>query len=87
MPPPGEANIAASTIDDPTLTLFVQFLNCLLGKFKLPGATEQFELGVFSRKLGGSSFTNFNNAFFPVQQLTVANKLAVIGRRRVGHGD
>jgi len=87
LPPPGEAQVAQSTIDDPTLTLMVQFLNCLLGKFKLPGATEQFELGVYSRKLGGGNFTNFNNAFFPVQQLSVANKLAVISRRRVGHGD
>lgn len=87
LPPPGEAQVSQSTIDDPSLTLMVQFLNCLLGKFRLPGATEPFELGVYSRKNGGNNFSNFNTAFSPVKTLSVVNKLAVISRRRVGHGD
>lgn len=88
LPPPGEAQVASSRIDDPTLTLMVAFLNCLLGKFVGPSHTEQFELGVWSRKLqGGPSFTGFDNAFFPVKTLDVANTLAVIGRRKVGRGD
>lgn len=87
LPPPGEAQVASSTIDDPTLTLMVAFLNCLLGKFVGPSHTEDFELGVWSRKLQGASFTNFDNSFFPVKTMDVANKLAVIGRRKVGRGD
>lgn len=87
MPPPGEAQIANSTIDDPTLTLFVAFMNCLLGKFVGSGATTDWRLGVYSRKIGGGIFGNFDAAFSEVKQLTVANKLAVIARRRVGHGD
>lgn len=87
MPPPGEAQIASSTIDDPTLTLFVAFMNCLLGKFTGAGATTDWRLGVYSRKTGGGIFGNFDAAFHEVKQLTVSNKLAVISRRRVGHGD
>lgn len=87
MPPPGEAQIANSTIDDPTLTLFVAFMNCLLGKFVGSGATTDWRLGVYSRKIGGGIFGNFDAAFSEVKQLTVANKLAVIARRKSGHGD
>lgn len=87
LPPPGEAQIAASTIDDPTLTLFVAFVNCMLSKFTGAGATEDFRWGVYSRKLGGGVFANFDGAFSEIKTVTIANKLAVIARRRVGHGN
>ena len=86
-PPPGEADITNSTISDPQLTLFVQFLNCLLSKFRFPGATTDWRLGVYSRKLGGGVFGNFDAAFSETVNLDISNKLAVIGRRRVGRGD
>lgn len=86
LPPPGEANIAASTIDNGTVDLIIAFLTCFIGKFVGASATTNFRLGVFSRKLGGANFSNFNNAFFEVTQLDASNKLAVIGRRRTGHG-
>lgn len=87
LPPPGEAQVAQSTIDDPTLTLLVQFANCLISKFVGIGASTDFRLGVYSRKLGGGVFANFNAAFFEVKQITFSNKLAVIGRRKTGHGN
>lgn len=86
LPPPGEAQIASSTIDDPTLDLIIAFLTCFIGKFVGTSATTNWRLGVYSRKLGGGIFANFNNAFFEVKQLDASNKLAVIGRRRTGHG-
>lgn len=86
LPPPGEAQIANSTIDDPTLTLFVAFMNCLLGKFVGVGATTDWRLGVYSHKTAGGIFGNFDAAFHEVKQLSMANKLAVISRRKTGHG-
>lgn len=86
LPPPGEANVVSSSIDDPGLALFVSFLNCLLGKFVGSGATTDWRLGVYSKKLSGGVFGNFDNSFFEVKQLTMQGKLAVIGRRKIGHG-
>lgn len=86
MPPPGESEVASSTIDNPTITLFVAFMNCLLGKFTGVGATTDWRLGVYSKKTAGGLFSNFDAAFHEVKQLTVSNKLAVISRRKVGHG-
>jgi hypothetical protein len=86
LPPPGEAQIANSTIDDPTLTLFVAFMNCLLGKFTGVGATTDWRLGVYSRKGASGIFSNFDANFHEVKQLTMVNKLAVISRRKAGHG-
>lgn len=86
LPPPGEANVVNSSIDDPGLALFVSFMNCLLGKFVGSGATTDWRLGVYSRKTGGGIFGNFDNAFAEVKQLTMQGKLAVIGRRKIGHG-
>lgn len=87
LPPPGEAQVAASTIDAPTVDLLIDFLTCFIGKFVGASATTNWRLGVYSRKIGGADFNNFNNAFFEVKTLDASNKLAVIGRRRVGHGD
>ena len=86
LPPPGEAQIANSTIDDPTLTLFVAMLNCILGKFTGVGATTDWRLGVYSRKQASGLFSNFDASFHEVKQLTMSNKLAVISRRKAGHG-
>lgn len=86
LPPPGETNCVNSTIDDPGLALFVAFMNCLLGKFVGSGATTDWRLGVYSKKLSGGIFGNFDGSFFEVKQLTMQGKLAVIGRRKIGHG-
>jgi len=86
LPPPGESEITASTIGDATLTLFVAFMNCLLGKFVGASATTDWRLGVYSRKGAGGLFSSFDANFHEVKQLTMANKLAVISRRKTGHG-
>jgi len=69
------------------MTLLLQFANCIVQKFIGIGATSDFRLGVYSRTIGGGLFANFNAAFFEAKQLTFSNKLAVIGRRKTGHGD
>ena len=87
LPPPGEAQVAASVMDDPTLDLVIAYLTCVAGKFLGVGATTDWRFGVYSRKIGQNNFNNFNNAFFEAKQLTASNTLAVIGRRKKGRGD
>lgn len=87
LPPAGEAQIAASEIDAPTLLLIAEFLTCLAGKFLGASPTTPWRLGVYSRKIGGASFANFDNAFSVVAQMSPRGTAFVIGRRKKGRGD
>ena len=62
-------------------------MNCLLGKFVGVGATTDWRLGVYSRKTGGGVFGNFDAAFHEVKSLTMSPNVAVISRRKRGHGE
>jgi hypothetical protein len=86
LPPPGEAATAQSTIDGPTLILLSQFLLCMTQKFVGPNSSSIWKLGVFSRKIFGGIFANFNQAFRPAVTLTVSPILSIMGSRKLGRG-
>lgn len=87
LPPPGEAQVANGTMDEPTSQLLVAFLNCMVGKFLGQSPTTVWRLGIFSRKNGGTNHANWDNGFVIASQLTPDPVLAVIGRRKIGRGD
>lgn len=86
LPPSGEAEIANSIIDGPTLILWANFLTCLTNKFIGAAPSTEFRLGVFSRKIFGGILGNFDNAFREGKNLSVSNVVAVMGTRKVGRG-
>lgn len=86
LPPPGESNVTNSAIDASTQTALTAFLTCMAGKFLGTGATEQWRWGVFSRKNGGNNFATWDAGFYMITTLSPVTNLAVIGRRKIGHG-
>lgn len=86
LPPPGEPQVALSTIDNPTLELIAAYLTCVAGKFLGSGSTEHWNIGVVSQKhrkgLGGT----WVNSFRQVKQMNPVAKLAVMRSRKVGKG-
>jgi hypothetical protein len=87
LPPPGESNVTASAIDSTTTDLLVAFLTCMAGKFLGASPTTAWRWGVLSRKDLSSVGGTYNNSFRVISQATPSVNLAVIGRRRVGHGN
>jgi len=85
-PPPGEAQVADSVMDEPTLELLTAFLSCLAGKFLGANKTTDWRLGVLStthlKTLGGS----YPNSFRIATQLSPTATLAVMRSRKVGKG-
>lgn len=86
LPPPGEANTTNSAMDGTAATAFAAFAACMLGKFIGGSATTEWRLGVLSRKLAGANLANFNTAFFEASSLPVVSTLAVLSKRKAGHG-
>lgn len=87
LPPPGEADIAQSNIDPTTMDLLVTFLTCLGGKFMGTSPSTDWRIGVFSRKINAQTLGGgFDSAFIQAGQLSPVSKLAVISRRKIGHG-
>jgi hypothetical protein len=87
LPPAGEAQIAASEIDAPTLELIAAFCLCVAGKFLGPSPTSDWRFAVYSRTLGQGNFSNINAAAHVVAQMSPRGTVAVIGRRKKGRGD
>lgn len=87
LPPAGEAQISASELDGPTLTLITAFLTCMAGKFLGASPSTVWRWGVYSRKIGGGVFGNFDAAFSIIGQMSPRSTVWVIGRRKKGHGD
>lgn len=86
LPPPGESEVTASTIDPGTLTLITAFLTCLAGKFLGTGATTPWRLGILSRKhLSGVGGT-YDNSFRVVTSMNPVQDVAVMGTRKKGRG-
>lgn len=85
MPPPGEAQIAASVMDGPTNALLIQFCACLIGKF-IDNATTPWRLGVLSRKKVNNVLPPIDDRFRQAVNMVPANELAKIGSRKVGNG-
>ena len=86
LPPPGEANVATSDIDGPTLVLIIAFLSCMMQKFKIGTGTEDFEWIVLSRTQAGPNNANFNDGAHPIQSVSASAQVAVMSSRRKGHG-
>ena len=85
LPPPGEADMTASAIDDATLVLLAAFLACVAEKF-IGAGSQPWRIGVLSRKdltgIGGS----FDNAFREATQLNPVRNAALLSSRKVGKG-
>lgn len=86
LPPAGEAQTAASMIDEGTMDLITAFLLCMAGKFLGSSPTTDWRLGVLSRTIAGPTNANFNAGFFIASQLSPVARVAVLSRRKIGHG-
>lgn len=86
LPPPGEANITNSLLDEPTLTQIAAFLACVAAKFIGSGATEPWRIGVLSRKDFNGVFANYPTAFKELVSMNPVAAVAKMGSRKVGKG-
>lgn len=87
LPPPGESEVVQSAMDAPTLALITAFLECVAGKFMGVGATEDWLLGVYSRKNDSEVAGTFDNSFRLATSLNPVANLSVISSRKKGHGN
>lgn len=65
------------------------FAACVIAAFVQPAdavTADLFEVGVFSRKIGGSAFPVVATGFTPVVQITPSRELATTRSRKIGHG-
>lgn len=86
LPPPGEAAVAASAIDGPTLTLLAAFITCVGLKFMGANPETPWTLGILSRAKLAAVGGNFDNSFRPATSLNPVADLAVMRSRKKGHG-
>lgn len=86
LPPAGEANIAQSAIDGPTLVLLTAFAACLAGKFLGAGPSTPWRMGVYSRKNDADATGTFDNSFRVATSLNPVADVACMRSRRKGHG-
>lgn len=86
LPPPGEAESTASSIDPGTVTLILAFVNCVIEKFVGAGASTAWRFGILSRKVLASAGGSFNTAFREATTITVNPVLAKMGSRKKGRG-
>lgn len=86
LPPAGEAQIANSAIDGPTLVLLAAFAACVATKFMGADPDTPWHLGVYSRKNDSEVGGTFDNSFRVATQLSPVANVAVMGSRKIGHG-
>lgn len=86
LPPAGEAQTTNSLLDDPTMTLITAFLTCMAGKFLGTSPSTDWRMGVLSRTIAGPTNANFNAGFAVAAQLSPVNRVAVLAKRKIGHG-
>jgi len=86
LPPPGEAAVASSTIDGPTLVLLAAFLACVATKFMGADPETSWHLGVLSSKDLKSVGGSFNTAFREAISLNPVADLSIMGSRKKGRG-
>lgn len=86
LPPPGEASITNGVMTSDASTAITAFLTCMAGKFLGTSPSTAWRWGVFSRKLGGTNFASWNAGFFIASQLSPVPTIAVLARRKIGHG-
>lgn len=85
LPPVGETEATDSLINAGNMDEIVAFLTCVAGKFIGAGATEDWRLGVYSKKLAGPG-KDFNAGFTEALTLVPSNVIAKMGSRKVGKG-
>lgn len=86
LPPCGEAQTTASTIDGPTLALIAAFAACVAAKFMGSGATTDWRFGILSKATLNGVIGNFDNAFRMATSLNPVADSAVMRSRRKGRG-
>lgn len=86
LPPPGEAEIASSDINGPTLVLLAAFTACVATKFMGANPETPWHLGVFSRTDFGGVLAQFDTAFRQAASLNIVQRMAIMSSRKVGHG-
>jgi hypothetical protein len=86
LPPPGEAEISASGMDSNTQNLLYVFTTCLAGKFMGVSPSEDWRLGVLSKKELAATGGTFDNSFRQATSLNIVANLACLRSRKVGHG-
>lgn len=86
-----EAGMVGSIIssDGPTWPAILAFVACLASKFIVgdPPGTNQWTIGVYSRKIGGSAFPYGASGFTPATQITPVQFAATTRSRKIGHGN
>lgn len=87
-PPAGEAQTNNSTVGAVAVENFNDMIQCIVGKFIGAGATEDWRLGVLSRKDMGipPNPNNFNNAFREAISMDVNTNVALMSSRKRGSG-
>lgn len=86
LPPPGEADISTSEIDNATLLLIAAFLTCLAGKFLGANPSTFWILGIYSKTTDKELGHDFNDSFRIVTSLNPVAQLATMHSRKVGVG-
>lgn len=86
LPPAGDAQITNSLLTQPPMDAIVAFLQCVAAKFHPVNGTEDWVLGVFSRKDFTSVGGTFDNSFRPATQLTPNQIVATMHSRKIGIG-
>ena len=86
LPPPGEANIEASNLDNDTLIAIAAFLTCVATKFVGATPAANWHLGVLSRKDAAGILGNLPGAFRQAQSLNPVVSVACMRSRKKGHG-
>lgn len=84
--PPGEADTTNSTFSSSVMDELTAFVACVAGKFIGASATEQWRLGVLSRKLMNNDPSNFNQGFAEATGMVPSDLAAIMGTRKVGRG-
>lgn len=86
---PESATLKSSfDLTGPTWAAILAFAACLADKFVDNGelGSDRFNLGIYSRKLGGSTFPYTLSAFTPALALRAVSLVATMRSRKVGRG-
>ena len=86
LPPAGDAQITESQLTQPPIDAIVAFLACIASKFNPTNGTEQWRLGILSRKGLAAIGGTFDNSFRQVTQMTPQPIVAKMGSRKLTVG-
>jgi hypothetical protein len=85
-PPAGEADSNVSILSGDVMTALTEFINCIAGKFIGPAKTEPWSIGVYSRKLGSPTNTQWPQGFTDATSMVASEVIAVMGTRKLNRG-